>query len=165
MQRKQIKNFPGSLERPISNTQPAIVLMLTAYFLRLCHTGDLFLSLRTTGLFLPFLTCTSFSHYMDFEKVAFCLVLIKKAVFMRDFFPNLWKSCQISHLSRLHFRSHSDLHTTLQTGSPFQLSEFGIGIGQQPKIAQDVCDTSRKQTDIMRNEMNTCWQSTYIHGC
>lgn len=88
-----------------------------------------------------------------------------KAVFMRVFSPDLWKSCQTSHFSRLHFRLHSDLHTTLQTGSPFQLSEFGIGIGQQPKIAQDVCDTSRKQTDIMRNEMNTCWQSTYIHGC
>lgn len=39
---------------------------------------DLFLSLRTMGLFLPFFTRTSFSHCMDFEKVAFHLVLIKK---------------------------------------------------------------------------------------
>lgn len=121
--------------------------------------------LRTMGLFSHFLTYTSFSHYMDFEKVCILFGFNNKAIFKRVLSPGLWQSCQTSHPSRLHFRSHSDLHTTLQTGSPFQLSEFGIGIWQQPKIAQDVCDTSRKQTDIMRNEMNTCWQSTYIHGC
>lgn len=40
--------------------------------------ADSFLSLRTMGVFLPSLTCISFSHYTDFEKVVFCLVLIIK---------------------------------------------------------------------------------------
>lgn len=47
--------------------------------------------------------------------------------------------------------------------SPFQLPEFGIGIWQQPKIAQDVCDTSRKQTDIM-TEWNEHLLTDHIHS-
>lgn len=60
------------------------------YFLRLCCIADSFLTLRTVGVFLPFLTCTSFPHYyVDFEKVCILFDLNNKAVLKRVLSPDL----------------------------------------------------------------------------
>lgn len=97
------------------------------------------------GPFFTFLTGTFFSHSrVDLQKVCILFGLKKKkrkrssvSVSPRQIYD---KSCQTSYRSRLHFRSDSDFHKTLQVGAPFQPPAFGTGIWQQPRIAQDVRD-------------------------
>lgn len=131
--------------------------------------------------FFTFLTGIFFFHpCVDFEKVYFFFLFYFLFIYNQTLLAKKKKEKAAAFKSalsrfmtnaakpatRLHFRSYSDCHKTLQGGAPFQPPEFGTGIWQQPRTAQDVRDTqvASKQT-LWQNEMNTCWQTMHIHRC
>lgn len=143
----QAESLLGALDWPISSTWPVVVygnrLTVFSEVLLLCRfISNLF---NGCGSLLHF----SYRYFLlplmcGFRKGLHFVWLKKKkrkrssvSVSPRQIYD---KSCQTSYRSRLHFRSDSDFHKTLQVGAPFQPPAFGTGIWQQPRIAQDVRD-------------------------
>lgn len=124
-------DLAGSLACPVSNPQPVTALhnrRLTIFWGYAALQIDF--SLKDSGSLLDFL----YMHFLlPLLRECWGLhlgYLNNKDLLKRVLSAGLWQSCQTIHHSRMHFRSYSALHTTLQQGSPFQWPEFGTGIWQ-----------------------------------